>query len=311
MAAMATLEQPDGDAATNGALGAVAAAMPWIARVAWVLVAVVGGAAVESAVDGRSAAVRWTAAVTGWVIWAIVALALAIGSTVTLTIARVATPLALVAALMAAVAGAPAADVALLTVPAAIAVLAVLSADFGRRYVQASAYGDEQRFPLRAPAAAGAAAIITWVLWAAAFACGPFLLVARQWVLGAVLTFVATTGAVLLAPRWHRLSRRWFVLVPAGAVVHDPVVLADTLALRTAQIAQLRLAPADTGAADLTGPASGYAVEVTTTESVTAVFAFTPREPNGKAIHLQAFLVAPSRPGEALRAARARGLPVA
>lgn len=311
MSAMATAQRPD-DSPGAGAppLRAFAVAVPWVARVAWILIAVVGGAAIESAVDGRSAAVRWTAAITCWTLWAVVALALAIASTATLTVARVGTPLALVAAGVTAVAGAPAVDVALLAAPAALATLAVLSADFGRRYVQASAYGDEQRFPLRAPAAAGVAAVVAWVLWAAAVTAGPLLLAAEQWVLGALATLAAVGLTVVLVPRWHRLSRRWFVLVPAGAVVHDPVVLADTLALRRAQIGLLRLAPADTGAADLTGPASGYAVEVSTTESITALFAFTPKEPNGRAIHLRAFLVAPSRPGEALRAARDRGLPV-
>ena len=73
----------------------------------------------------------------------------------------------------------------------------------------------------------------------------------------------------------------------------------------------LALAPADTEAVDLTGPASGYAIEVATTESVTTVFAFTPKEPNGRAIHMTGFLVSPSRPGEALRTAAARGIPVA
>ena len=43
----------------------------------------------------------------------------------------------------------------------------------------------------------------------------------------------------------------------------DPVVLADTLMLRSDQIASMRLAPADTAAADLTGPASGHAIEIT------------------------------------------------
>ena len=99
------------------------------------------------------------------------------------------------------------------------------------------------------------------------------------------------------------------MFVPAGLVVHDPVVLADTLMLRTRQVGRIRLAPADTEAADLTGPASGYALEISTTESVSAVFAFTPSEPDGKAIHLTAVLVSPSRPGEALLLAREHGLP--
>jgi hypothetical protein len=283
---------------------------PWIARVGWILVAVVGGSAVDAAVDGRSSAVVWTTAIGGWTIWAVVALGLAIASVRSLTIVRIGVPLALVATIGVAVAGADAMDTVLLGLPAAIAALAVMAADFGRQFVQASAYGDEERFPLRAPVAAGAAAVVAWLLWAPALVTGPLLLASRQWVAGVLLTSVAVAGAVFLGPRWHRLSRRWFVLVPAGIVLHDPVVLADTLPLRTAQVAHVALAPADTQAADLTGPASGYAVEVTTTESITAVFAFTPKEPDGRAIHLRAFLVAPSRPGAVLTAAMRRGLPV-
>jgi hypothetical protein len=285
-------------------------ALPWIARAGWVAVAVVGGAAVESAVAGRSSAVAWTAAIGGWVLWAAVATALAIASVRSLTVARVGAPLALVAVVAAGMGGAPAVDLVLLAVPAAVTVAGVVSAEFGRRFVQASAYGDEERFPLRLPVAAGTAAVVTWLVWAPALVAGPLLLAARQWVVGALLTGLALAGIVFLGSRWHRLSQRWFVLVPAGIVLHDPVVMADTVPLRTGQIARLSLAAADTAAADLTGPASGYAIEVTLTESVTVVLAFTPAEPNGRAIHLSAFLAAPSRPGAVLRAAQRRGLPV-
>ena len=80
--------------------------------------------------------------------------------------------------------------------------------------------------------------------------------------------------------------------------------------LRTEQVRSIGLAPADTQAADLTGPASGYAIEVSTRETITAVFAATPQERNGRAIHLTAFLAAPSRPGLALEVAKERRLPV-
>jgi hypothetical protein len=288
----------------------LARATPWLARIAWVVVAVVGGTAVESAVEGRSSAVAWTAAIGGWGLWAVAALGLAIASTWSLTVVRVAVPLALVATVAAGVGGAPATDLVLLGGPAIVAAAAVMTAEFGRQYVQASAYGDEERFPLRVPVGAGLAAVVAWLLWATTVMVGPLLIAAQSWVAGVLLSALAIAGVVLLGPRWHRLSKRWFVLVPAGVVVHDPVVLADTFPLRTAQVASIGLAPADTQAADLTGPASGYAVEIATTESVTAVFAFTPAEPNGKAIHLRSFLIAPSRPGRALRSARARGLPV-
>jgi hypothetical protein len=254
--------------------------------------------------------VAWTAAIGGWGLWAVAALGLAIASTWSLTVVRVVVPLALVATVAAGVGGAPAIDLVLLGGPAIVAAAAVMTAEFGRQYVQASAYGDEERFPLRVPVGAGLAAVVAWLLWATVTIVGPLLIAAQSWVAGVLLSALAVAGVVLLGPRWHRLSKRWFVLVPAGVVVHDPVVLADTFPLRTAQVASIALAPADTQAADLTGPASGYAVEIATTESVTAVFAFTPAEPNGKAIHLRSFLIAPSRPGRALRSARARGLPV-
>jgi hypothetical protein len=288
----------------------LARATPWLARIAWVVVAVVGGTAVESAVADRSAAVAWTSAIGGWGLWAVAALGLAIASTWSLTVVRVTVPLALAATVAAGVGGATAIDLVLLGGPAIVAAAAVMTAEFGRQYVQASAYGDEERFPLRVPVGAGLAAVVAWLLWATTVIVGPLLIAAESWVAGVLLSALAVAGVVLLGPRWHRLSKRWFVLVPAGVVVHDPVVLADTFPLRTAQVASIGLAPADTQAADLTGPASGYAVEIATTESVTAVFAFTPAEPNGKAIHLRSFLIAPSRPGRALRSARARGLPV-
>jgi hypothetical protein len=284
---------------------------PWVARVAWILVAVIGGSAIESATDGRSSLVAWTAAIGGWGLWAAGALGLAIASVWSLTVVRVVVPLALAATIGAGIGGATAVDLVWLGAPTVIAAAAVMTAEFGRQWVQASAYGDEERFPLRVPVGAGLAAVVSWLVWASAVVAGPLLVAARSWIAGVVLCALAIAGAVLIGPRWHRLSLRWFVLVPAGVVVHDPVVLADTFPLRTAQVASIGLANADTEAADLTGPASGYAIEVATTESVTTVFAFTPAEPNGKAIHLRSFLVAPSRPGRVLYAARARNLPVA
>jgi hypothetical protein len=93
-------------------------------------------------------------------------------------------------------------------------------------------------------------------------------------------------------------------------VIHDHLVLAETLMLRRAEIGRLHLAPAGTEAADLTGPAAGHAIEILTTESVTAIRAATPAKPTGTAIHLTACLVSPTRPGAALAAAGARRLPV-
>ncbi len=205
---MSTTNRSDQPDTTAPILRAVAAAIPWVARAAWVLVAVVGGTAIQSALAERSDAVTWTASFLAWAGWAVVALALAVASTLSLTAVRVGTPLAIVATVAAGFGGASAADLALLGVPAAIAVAAVFAPELGRRYVQSSAYGDELRFPLRPPAAAGVAAVAVWVLWAPTVVAGPLLLASRQWIAGVVVTLLAIAGSVLLAPRWHRLSRR-------------------------------------------------------------------------------------------------------
>jgi hypothetical protein len=282
----------------------------WLTRGAWVLVALVGSRAIDDAVDGRTTLAAWTIAVACWVAWAIVAAAIAIPAVWTLTIARVVAPVAIVATVASGFAGAPAASVLLLGVPAVLTVATLFSAEVGQVFAQASAYGDEERFVLRVPAAAGVAALVSWIVWAAAVVAAVVSVAAGNWLLAVPCGLLAIGLSWLLFPRWHRLSRRWLVLVPAGLVVHDPVVLADTMMLRRQQIGAVGLARTGTGAADLTGPASGHAVEVATTESVTVVYAPTPSERAGKAIHLSAFLVAPSRPGRALAAAARRSLPL-
>ncbi|HSM66355.1 MAG TPA: hypothetical protein VK860_08635, partial [Ilumatobacteraceae bacterium] len=109
--------EPTGDAASPSILAASTRAMPWIARLGWIVVAVIGGSAVQSAVDGRSEAVVWTTAIGGWTLWAVVALALAIASVRSLTIVRVGVPLALVATVGAGLGGASAVELIALGVP--------------------------------------------------------------------------------------------------------------------------------------------------------------------------------------------------
>ena len=123
-------------------------------------------------------------------------------------------------------------------------------------------------------------------------------------------TLVVAAASWLLPRRWHQLSRRWLVTVPAGLVVHDPVVLAETLMVPRRQVTSVRLAELGHGATDatdLTGPTPGLAVEIRLRDTVAARLAPRPREPQGRAVRLSALLVAPSRPGAALAETRRRG----
>lgn len=282
----------------------------WLARVAWLVLAVVGGAGFGDALSQHSRPVQLVGTTLLWSGWAVVALAVAVPSTVSLTVARVLSPMALVASVVAAVGADAAGAAAVAVATSAITVACVFTGEFGQYFVQASAYGDEQRFLLRPPVAAGAAAVVTWVLLCAGVLTAPLLFAARAWVWGALVVVPTAALGWLGGPGLHRLARRWLVIVPAGLVVHDQVVLADTAMFRQAEVARIGLALADTGAADCTGPASGHAVEVQLRESATLVYAPTRAVPSGRAIHATALLVAPTRPGRLLQAAGARGLPV-
>jgi hypothetical protein len=283
--------------------------MPWVLRLAWVAVLVLGDPAIAGATVERSDLVQAVAEYGAGITWLLGVCAMAIPAVISLTATRALVPLSIPAAILALVFGADPAGWAFTGI-AALTTVVAFSGELGRPFVQASAYGEEDRHLLRPPSGYAVASGLAWLLWAAAILGGSLLLATKQWIVGGLLAQIALGGTALLWPRWHRLSQRWLVIVPAGLVIHDQLVLAETVMLRRSEIAALHLAPADTTAADLTGPASGHAIEIVTHESVTAILAASAQEPGGKAIHLTACLVSPSRPGHALHGAVKRRLPV-
>jgi len=155
-----------------------------------------------------------------------------------------------------------------------------------------------------------AASVVTWLVCAALATAAVIAGAADRTAVALACAVPALAGGVFFSPRWHRASRRWLVLVPAGLVIHDHVVLAETLLLRRQNVASLGLALAGTEAFDLTGPAPGHAIEIRTTESVTVLLGSPFGERAGSAVHLTGCLVAPTRPGHVLAAATGRRLPV-
>jgi hypothetical protein len=286
----------------------------WGARLAWLAVAVVGGRAIGAATASRSDPVQIVATVGAWCGWAAGAIALAVPAVATLTAVRVIVPGALAVTAACLAFGADAGDVLAIGIPAAVAAVLAGAAETGSTFVQASAYGDERRMLLRPPLGYLAASVVAWAIWTAALLTAPLAWAASAWWLAGVTTVVVAAATWLLPRRWHQLSRRWLVAVPAGLVVHDPVVLGDTLMLPRAQVRSIglaRLGAGATDAADLTGPTPGLAVEIRLGETTTAVLARRPGETQGRAIRLHALLVAPSRPGAVLAEARYRGYPAA
>lgn len=282
----------------------------WSGRVVWLLVGICGWLALGEALDGRSTTAALVVSVIAWLVFGVTLAALVVPSTVSLTVVRVASPLAVVGAVVALTAGTGPVRGALFLGVALLAALVVAGGDTGEAFAQASAYGDEQRFPLRPPVGLLVPVAVTWLAWAAAATAGTVLLAASRWWFGGILIVVAVAAAWPLGRRYHRLSRRWLVVVPAGVVVHDHVVLAETLLVQRGALAVIGLALAGTESADLTGPASGHAVEVSVRDTIKVALSASPAHPDGRGIHARSFLIAPSRPGRALAAANARGLPV-
>lgn len=283
-------------------------AAPWVARTLWIAVLVVGGRAIDDALAGRAAegALTWL----GLAGWTAGVAAMAVPAVRSLTAARAIVPLSVPIAVSAWLGGASTIDGALFTGLAIVASLTVGTSSFGRTFVQASAYGDEDRYLLRPPLAFAAFSALTWLACAGLTTAAVLAAATDRTVVVLACAVPALAGGAFFAPRWHRASRRWLVLVPAGLVIHDPVNLGETLMLRRQNLAALGLALTGTDAFDLTGPAPGHAIEIRTTESVTILLGSPFGERAGSAIHLTGCLVAPTRPGHVLAAAAARRLPV-
>ena len=289
----------------------IARTVVWGARLAWLALAVAGGAAFGTALSTHGRAVQVTGTVGLWAGWGVVALALLVPSTVALSVVRVVVPMAMVASVVAALGGDDTVERVVCVALTVLVTAMIANAEFGQLFAQGSAYGDEERFVLRPPVPYLVPVVVSWCVWCAAVFAGPLLLAARSWVLGAAITPAGAGLTWFLGRRFHRLSRRWVVLVPAGIVLHDQLVLAETSMFPKATLVHTRLALADTQAADLTGPAAGMAVEIAVADVPTVVLAPTRTAPRGTALHVRSVLVAPSRPGRLLAAVARRGFPVA
>jgi len=278
----------------------------WVARVAWLLLPATVGTAASRAASDTSTAVHTVAAVELWALWAAGLVAALVPTTAGLTVLRLLAPAPLLVAAVAFVAHPDLVGV-LGVVVGALVVGAVFRPALGRTFCQGSAYGDEARFPLRPPGALVLGPLpLLWVFMAAAVAGGPLLLAARQWAPGVVVTLIGALALAVLPRRFHLLSRRFLVFVPAGLVVHDHLVLAETALFRWVEVRSVERALSDTTALDLTGGALGAALEVTLEGEQTVVRAIG-RARTPVTVATPAFLCRPTLLDDALAEATTRG----
>jgi len=280
--------------------------LPWLLRGLWAGLPFTTGPALAAVVDSASRPVQLVASTLLWLGWAVGMIAAFAPHPVALTALRVVAPAAVMVAMGAAIAGEPS---ALAVVWAGVACAWAFAPAIGWTWVNGPAYPNERRFLLRPPGPLLAGPLpLAWALSVAGIAAGPLLLAARQWVLGGVVLLVGWPVALLLLKSIHNLSRRWAVFVPAGVVLHDPVVLVDPTLFRRREITAFRPAAADdTGSYDLSQRAPGLAIQLELHE-MTTITLLKPGRREGAAIHANGLRFTPTRPGAVLEEARRRRL---
>lgn len=282
----------------------------WLLRVAWCTLPLTAGTVLADALAERLAAVGAVGAAAAWTGWAVGVLALVIIRPTGLTALRLVAPAALGATVWAvlAVDGGGGADMAWLVAAAAPTVLAFLP-ETGTWLVNGPSYGDERRFPLRAPGSLLVGPLpLAGLVTVPAVVAGPLLLAAEQWVIGALALAAGWPVAFVCARGLDALAYRWLVFVPAGVVLKDHVTLAETVLFKRADVAGLGPAAASTDALDLTAHSFGLALELQLREPYD-LHRVIPGQRLAELGSSSVLLCTPTRPGAVLATAAARRLP--
>lgn len=269
----------------------------WAARAVWAAVGVL--APWDTVADGRTAAVSAVLRTWGWTSWLAVMVALFVPAALSLTAVRTLAPAVAVTAFFM---GNP-----VWALPAVVMLRVLLSRDVADVLVQGSAYGAETRFALRTPVPYFAPAVLVWSALVATTVGGSLLLAAGNPAAGIPVTAAGALLAWKVPVRLHRLSRRWLVVVPAGLVVHDHLVLGETMMVRRDHLGAVTLQESPGDEADLTGAVPGRRVRIVMTQPDKIILAPITMRTLGttEALHVVSFAVAPLRAAAAVSAAGA------
>ena len=262
--------------------------------VAWVVLGV--AAPWQSLGDSHSSSVSTVLLVWGWTLFLAVAVAVLVPSPISLTVTKCVTPLMTIGAFVAA---SPAGVFGSL-----VALIISWSALFGDVMVQGSAYGEETRFTLRTPVPYWAPSVLAWALLSGGLIGGTLMVAAENYVVGAPALLVGLLLTITVPRRLHRLSRRWLVIVPAGIVVHDHLVLAETQMSMRSKILSITKVNESGETADFTGGILGPRIAVHLKEADKVVLSKITAKTLGTidALHVKAFSFAPRRLDVALAA---------
>ncbi len=279
----------------------------WPLRALWLILPLVAGLGLDDLTEG----LRWplVAEVALWAGWFAGLVACLVPGTLSLTAVRSLAPAVVGVTVIGTLLGDVQSTTALVGVGYGIIVtVTALLPVVGDQMINGSAYGSERRMGLRPPGFAIVGPIqLAWFLLFFGVTVPVIAISDGRWVVAAI-SILPGLGACWLGWRvLHQLSRRWLVFVPAGFVIHDPVLLAESILMRRTTVTSLGPAiEADLErATDLTAGATGLGLEVVLNEPVT--FAKRARK-ELIVIEADRMIFSPTLPGALLREARIRAI---
>ena len=261
---------------------------------AWILLAL--SAPWQSLAEDKSTAVAVVLNVWGWLLWTATTVAVLVRSPLSLTVLRIVSPLAVICSL--------AAVHPLAVFASVVAYMLTQSSLLCDSFVQGGAYGAEIRFSLRTPVPYMAPTVVAWAVLCGSTIGGSLLIAAQNYVVGVPVALIGVLLLRTVPRRLHRLARRWLVIVPSGIVVHDHMVLAETLMVPKAKLKSHHLVAESGEAADFTGMVSGPRIEIQMTEADKVVLSPITAKNLGttEALHVLSFSIAPRNISAAMAA---------
>ncbi|MFZ4515847.1 MAG: hypothetical protein ACOYN3_06000 [Acidimicrobiia bacterium] len=297
--------------APNDGFRARRTALRWAARAGWALLALLVIPMVQRVMSGDPEAVRVSALAIAWCYWLAGLSGAVFARDAGATTTRVTAPIIVWASILIAARGIALHDGVLIAfgIATTIGALALTSAPVLQSLVDAASYGSEARYPLRTPLVVGFLGLpLAWITVAVGTIIGPLLLADGSIVEGVASCLVGLPLAALSLRSVHTLSTRWLVLVPAGVVVRDQMILTDPILIPRDHIARVTAATGEpiADAIDLRLGAFIGTVRVTCTEPTEGMRVKASRR-DTVPVDSDAFLVAPMLRSAFLAEYRARG----
>ena len=276
----------------------------WIARAWWALLPLAASPVMVRGFDSASMHVRDTAYVIAWTAWLLGLVGLVMSREVGYTVVRALAPLVAIAAVVGCISAIVQGDITMLigSFTVSIVALATHLPIVLQAQLDAASYGAELRFPLKTPTVLWLGPIpLAWACIALGGVAGPLFIAGGHLAAGIAALVVGLPLAALAVRSLHTLSARWLVLVPAGVVVKDPMVLTYPILMPSDHI---RAVTAASGAApdteiDLRLGAILRSVEIRCTEPTEGMRIKKGRK-DTLPVDSDTFLVAPMRPKEFL-----------